>query len=47
MNVLTPPRPNSAGALGLPAAAGTSIDEVLARLASSEAGLSGRTLPRD
>ena len=41
MNVLTPPRPSSAAALGLPAAAGTPIDEVLARLASSEAGLSG------
>jgi P-type Mg2+ transporter len=41
MKVLTPPRPNSAAALGLPAAAGTSIDEVFARLASSEAGLSG------
>jgi Mg2+-importing ATPase len=41
MNVLAPPRPNSAPALDLPAAAGTPVNEVLARLSSSEAGLAG------
>ena len=39
--MLTAPRPSSAPALDLPAAAGASVHEVLARLSSSEAGLSG------
>ena len=41
MNVLTPRRPDSTRALDLAAAACTPVDEVFARLASSETGLSG------
>jgi P-type Mg2+ transporter len=41
LNVPTAPRPTTAPPLDLPGAAGTRVDEVLDRLDSSEAGLSG------